>query len=309
MKIVTLTMNPAFDVHCSAESFSAGRENIASVSSRTAGGKGVNISKALLSAGVDNTALIVTGAENADEFLADVRRCGVRVSEIRTEGRIRENITLHVPGEKETRLSFKGFPCTDRNAETVQKSLMSLLAEGDILTVTGRVPDGVSVSAVKRMILALREKGIKTVIDSRSFSLADILECRPFLIKPNEEELPLYIDETKDSLINGLCGLYEKGVENVMVSLGEKGGILVCRKGAFEAVPPKICVQSTVGAGDSMIAGFLAAYTAGEEPERCLVKGVAFGTAACITEGTAAPDAEEAKKIEKETKLEIKRCF
>ena len=300
MKIVTLTLNPAYDVHCEAQSFEARQENIAAVTSRMAGGKGINISRALNSAGVSNTALAVLGQENAAEFRAELKETGVELLEIPVQGRIRENITLHVAGQPETRLSFTGFSAEDTLMEQVKSALLGLVGAGDMVTMTGRITDGVQIGTVKKLLLELGARGVRYVIDSRSFSLQDLLDCRPYLIKPNEEEIASYLGRPVDTLSEALenaKGLHEAGIENVLLSHGAQGALLVCPEGAFRAVPPKIVPVSTVGAGDSSIAGFLAAAAEGKPAEQCLRRAVAFGTAACLTEGTNPPTREDAERI------------
>lgn len=302
MNIITLTLNPAFDVHCTAEIFAAGHENIAKIISRDAGGKGINISRALINNGVESTAFAVLGDENGREFCDMLTADGLSVNFVTLPGRIRENITVHTKNAAETRLSFTGFSADDSVITKIEEKLESCLVCGDILTVTGRITDGVSVESVKKMILALKEKGVKIVIDSRSFSLDDIIECAPFLIKPNEEEISEYLkrDVTEFAdIVSQAEKLNKAGIENVMVSLGKKGALLVCRDGVFTALPPEIRAVSTVGAGDSSIAGFIAAFSNGNDFCECLATAVSFGTAACLENGTRPPTAENIEKIRK----------
>ena len=109
MKITTLTLNPAFDLHCYADAFLPQRENIFEITARDAGGKGVNVSRALKANSVENAAVCIVGSENGEEFLASLRAEGLTVRAVKAAGRIRENITLHEKEKAETRISFKGF--------------------------------------------------------------------------------------------------------------------------------------------------------------------------------------------------------
>lgn len=300
MKTITLTLNPAFDVHCSAETFAAERESIAVISQRIAAGKGINISRAMQKNGTDNVALAILGQDNAAEFRAQLQEDGITLCEIPVPGRIRENITLHVPGQKETRLSFVGFAADDALLAQVGEALGKLAEPGDLVTMTGRLAAGMSVAAVKQLLQELSERGVRIVIDSKSFSLGDMLACSPYLIKPNEEEISEYLGREVRSfaeVTEQAKVLYEKGIANVMVSLGEQGALLVCGEGVFTAVPPEITPVSTVGAGDSAIAGFLAAAGSGASAEDCLREAVAYGTAACLTEGTNPPEPADIARI------------
>ena len=115
MKIITITLNPAFDVHCSAEHFEACHENLATITEREAGGKGVNISRALTMNGVDNLALLAVGDANGADFCRELDKDGMTYEAIELKGRIRENITIHTKDAPETRLSFTGFATDERN--------------------------------------------------------------------------------------------------------------------------------------------------------------------------------------------------
>lgn len=308
MKIVTLTLNPAFDLHCSMQSLAVGHENRADIISLDAGGKGINIARALAVASADYTALVVVGNENGKEFCESLAKDGLCYQAISTDGRIRENITLHPENAPETRISFSGFAVTGELLNRVEKEIDALCEPGSIVTLTGSNPPGLPIEDVKAFVKQLADKQISVVIDSRSFALADIIECAPFLIKPNEEEISAYLGRE----ISDFAGAKEaanewldQGVQNVMISLGEKGAMLVCREGAFVADAPKICVVSTVGAGDSSIAGFLSAKAQGKSALDCLKTAVAFGTAACLKAGTQAPDQKDIQRFSGE--IEVKR--
>ncbi|MBQ8311494.1 MAG: 1-phosphofructokinase family hexose kinase [Clostridia bacterium] len=307
MTIITLTLNPAFDVHCHVRDFKPYRENLATVISRDAGGKGVNISRALTKNGVDNTALVVLGEENAADFQRALAADGMTWREITVSGRIRENITVHTDTAEETRISFAGFETDTNLLERVRESLAEIDLSQCVLTLTGRIPDGLPMDDIKRFLVELHAHGTRIVIDSKSFSLDDLIECRPWLIKPNEDEIADYIGRencTVAELTDTARGLYRAGVENVMISLGGKGAMLVCAEGLFVATPPTVEPLSTIGAGDSSIAGFLAAKKMGKDAAECLRTAVAYGTAACLTVGTKPPCAEDVTRILKEI-----RCF
>ena len=290
MKIITITLNPAFDVHCSAEHFEACHENLATITEREAGGKGVNISRALTMNGVDNLALLAVGDANGADFCRELDKDGMTYEAIELEGRIRENITIHTKDAPETRLSFTGFATDESLLAKFEEKLLPMLESGDIVTFTGSVPSGISMAAVKGFIAKIKNTGAKVVIDSRSFKKDDLIETKPWLIKPNE------IDSF-ESVMDGAMALYESGIENVMISLGSKGALLVCADGAFIAHPPKIKAISTIGAGDSSIGGFLAAAAAGKGSDEMIKTAVSFGSAACMSAGTRPPMPADVAKI------------
>jgi len=300
MKIITLTLNPAFDVHCHVDDFRLSHEHLATVISRDAGGKGVNISRALTKNGVENLALVVLGEENAADFRKGLETDGMSWCELVVPGRIRENITVHTDTAAETRISFAGFEMDGDLLARVAEVLSDVALSDCVVTFTGRVPDGIPMEDVKRFLRDLRTHGARIVIDSKSFSLADLIECRPWLIKPNEEEIAAYLGRSVDSfaaLADSAIELHRAGIANVMISLGGKGAMLACAEGTLVATPPSIAPVSTIGAGDSSIAGFLAASKEGADARACLCRAVAYGTAACLTEGTQPPRAEDVARI------------
>ncbi len=300
--ITTLTLNPAFDLHVAIGEFRVGRENLASSVARDIGGKGINISRALSENSVENTALVVLGEENADEFRSGLRQEKLDFIELLCPGRIRENITIHPDSGDETRLSFKGFTCDDTLLSKVEALLGA--SSGDIVTFTGSLPGGVSSEAAEKLLTSLRERGVRVVIDSKSISLEAIRRIKPWLIKPNAEEIEVYLGKLdSDGLESAARELHEAGVENVMISLGADGALLVCEDGSFRAKPPKLDAVSTIGAGDSSIAGFIAATVAGKSAKESLTEAIAWGSAACLREGTNPPLADDIEKIKREVNL------
>ncbi len=300
MNIVTLTLNPAFDIHCTVENFAPYHENLAHITAHEAGGKGVNISRALSANGVENLCFVVLGEENGDSFSKRLLADGMTYRSLTVAGRIRENITVHTEGADETRISFSGFPTDESLLERVRDALSGEIGEGSLVTFTGRVPEGIPMRAVKDLLKEWQRKGAKLVIDSRSFTLNDLLEMKPWLIKPNEEEISAYLERSiKDfsEVVSAARALFRKGIENVMISLGAKGALLVCAEGAFVATPPSMEARSTIGAGDSSIGGFLAAAKVGMSGENMLRTAVAYGSAACMTEGTRPPQKTDVERL------------
>lgn len=298
MKIYTLTLSPAYDVHAVSEKILACHENLATVRSREAGGKGVNISRALHNYAVPNTAVVVLGTENYGDFERSLAQDGLECILFKQAGRIRENLTIHCADGPETRISFTGF-CVDAGVLDSIRSTMKV--DGDtIVTFTGRAPEGISLNVVKAFLKDLQAQGAKIVLDSRSFGVEDIYEVKPWLTKPNQEEISMFFDcpvETMEAALEKAKIFAANGVENAMISLGQHGALLVVGQHAYVALPPKINAVSTVGAGDSSIAGFLAATLAGKSPGECLRTAVAFGTAACLTEGTLPPQKADVERI------------
>jgi 1-phosphofructokinase family hexose kinase len=181
------------------------------------------------------------------------------------------------------------------------------VSEGSIVTFTGSVPRGVSVEDVKGMLAELKKEGAKIVVDSRSFSYEDLIELKPWLIKPNRVEATKYLGKpvrTVETAVEMAKKFFENGVENAVVSLGGGGAVLVCKEGVYWANAPKCAVVSTIGAGDSLLAGFIHGSENGQSIEDTLRLAVACGSAACLTEGTRPPVKETIDEIFNEITVE-----
>lgn len=298
MKIYTITLNPAYDVHANAEHFAAFHENLAHITSREAGGKGVNLSRALKNGGTENTAVIVLGKDNCAEFTAELEAAGLTTLLLEKPGRIRENLTIHCADAPETRISFSGFAVDDSILSEV--SALMDVDEDTVITFTGRVASGMSMDKVKAFLKQLQDKGAKIVLDSKSFSLEDIFQVQPWLIKPNQEEISEYLGceiHTIQEAAEKARIFARHKVTNVMVSLGEQGALLLHGGKCHVATPPVINAVSTIGAGDSSLAGFIAAAQKGEDAVLCLKNAITYGTAACLTEGSLPPTAADIAAI------------
>ena len=297
MKIITLTLGPAFDMHCHADKLVLDHENLAFMDLCQAGGKGVNISRALVHNGTENLALLVLGQENAAGFTQNLDADGVTYDAITVPGRIRENITIHT-GNTETRISFPGFRVAADVLPQVEEKLLALVDENTVVTMTGRAAEGMAVADVSAMLRKCADQGARIVVDSRSFSLQDLKDLKPWLIKPNQEEISAYLGREISNLEQTLAeakALHADGIANVMISMGGDGALLVCDEGTFIAVPPKVEVKSTIGAGDSSIAGFVACPSV--LPEDRLRWAVAYGSAACMAEGTLPPEPADVRML------------
>ncbi len=305
-KIITLTLNPAFDLHCKVRDFELRSECYAEMLSVDAGGKGINVSRALKVNGTESLAIVVVGAENAMEFCKALNRDNLHYEEIWAEGRIRQNLTLHEEDNYETRISFNGFECDTGILRKVKNRVE--ITEDCVVTFTGSVPQGVGVEEVKELLAEFKKEGAKIVIDSRSFSYEDLIDLKPWLIKPNRVEATKYLGKPVSDVETGIEmaeKFYQGGVENAVVSLGGGGAVLVCDEGTYWANAPKCGVISTIGAGDSLLAGFIHGNTKEFSIEDTLRLAVACGSAACLTDGTRPP--EKSKIDEIFNQIEVKK--
>lgn len=297
-QIKTVTLNPAFDLHYYMESFEAKRENYVQSVLCDAGGKGVNISRALSVNGTYNTAYLILGEENGAAFEAQLRRDRLNFVPLYTEGRIRENVTLHPAHDKETRISLDTFSVSPKMLDRMSEALHQGSNEDCLLAFAGRLPRGIEKDRAIAFLKSQIQSGAKVIVDSNSLSPEDLQEIRPWFIKPNEQEIEAFlgrsVTDARDAA-HAAKELVEKGVaEEVMISLGGDGaawsdGLRML----ILAVPRLEHPASTIGAGDSTLAGLLAATAKGADAKEALRTAVAYGTAACMTPGTLPPRPED----------------
>ena len=199
-KIITVTLNPAFDLHYTLSHFQTERENYVESVASDAGGKGINVSRALTENGIENTAYVVLGRENSASFEASLQRDEINYIPFYTEGRIRENLTIHPTDAKETRISLDNFSIDANLLNYLSSRLSRELDEDTLVSFSGRLPRGVEKAKVVAFLRGIISSGAKLVIDSNSFSTEDLKSIRPWLIKPNEQEISAFLGrEIKDA--------------------------------------------------------------------------------------------------------------
>lgn len=300
--IYTVTLNPAFDLHYQMEHFEAQKENYVSGILCDAGGKGINISRALHVNGTDSTAFVILGDENGASFEAQLRRDGLHYEPIRTAGRIRENITLHPSDSKETRISLDTFCVEPQILAQLERAMLTAVQPGDLVAFAGRNPKGLEKPAVIAFLKRLIGHGARVIVDSNSFTPEDLIEIRPWLIKPNEQEIVSFLGtpvQNATEAARAAGELVHRGVaEEVMISMGGDGAVWSNGTDSLILSVPRLAHPvSTIGAGDSTLAGVLHATARGCDRETVLRTAVSFGTAACMTAGTLPPRAEDVATV------------
>lgn len=306
MKIITITLNPAFDLHYDMNHFSLYKENYVDRILIAAGGKGINISRALSKNGIDNIAYIVLGEANASDFVSKLRMDELNFKELYCSGRIRENITIHTPGVQETRISVDNFSLSSDILNQLLDELKLVVDKDTIVSFSGRIPKGLSIDCVLNFLMELRKLGCLLAIDSNSFTIKELLYIKPWLIKPNEQEIQGLIGEQIETVEQARIAavkIHDMGIENVIISMGGEGAGVATADFSCVIKIPSIVPVSTIGAGDSMLAGFIGAYAQDNSIEECLKNSVSFGTAACLTEGTEPPRPEDVKWVKQEVQI------
>lgn len=300
MRIITVTLNPAFDVHCTGKELTLYHENFVKTAKVDAGGKGINLSRALIANEIANETVVLVGKENGDAYQNALMADGLTVVSVVTEGRIRENITIHEAGLPETRISFDGFSCSASILQEVARRI-GKVDENTVIAFTGSAAEGIDPDSILAFLGVFQSQGAKIIIDSRSIPFPKLMAFQPWLIKPNQEEAAIYagrnVEKPEDAL-SIAREFQQAGIDNVLLTLGGDGAVLACKEGVFRATVPAVDARSTIGAGDSTIAGFIAGTIGGLNTEDVLKRAVAYGTAACMQEGTLPPDKDDIQNIE-----------
>lgn len=298
--IYTITFNPALDYIMTVESFDKGIVNRSKSEKILPGGKGINVSLVLSNLGVDNTALgFIAGftGKNIEDIL---RSRGCRTDFVALKDGL-SRINVKVMGESETEINGNGPRISEDDVKRLYDKL-DKLTEEDVLVLAGSVPSSLSVDIYSEIISYVWDKGAKVVVDATGDLLVKCLKYKPFLIKPNNFELEQIFNiklTSRENIVKCAYKLKEMGAINVLVSMGAEGAILVDEFGkCYELKAPEGKVINSVGAGDSMVAGFLAGFYEKNNYEYAFKLSVATGSASAFSEELATRD--EAIKIYKE---------
>lgn len=283
--IYTVTCNPALDLAVRLDGLTVGGLNRTAGATLVAGGKGVNVSRVLGELGERNVALGFVAGSNGVMLESALQQMGVVTEFIHLpEGQTRINVKLY--GENETELNAPGPAVSHQQTEGLLSAL-SRLKDDDLLCLCGSLPPGMDVDSYARMLAA---SGVRAIVDTAGEALLRALGEKPWLVKPNREELAALVGRelpTLPDVIEAAQWLREKGARNVLVSLGGDGALLCAEGKRLYQPAPQGEVIGTVGAGDSLVAGFAAGWQRYRDRAQALRLGVACGSATACTEGLA----------------------
>ena len=298
--IVTLTLNPSVDRTVEVEALDRG-EVIRALRVRVdPGGKGINVSRALAAQGLATCAVITCGGAEGEHLLALLREAGIDVGPVPIVGSIRSHITVVEPDGTTTKFNEPGAPLTEDEQAAVLTAVKTVLApaNGDRppatwLVASGSLPPGAPVSLYADLIREVSGSGTRVVVDTSGPALEAVLAAGPTLVKPNREELAAATGRrlaTIDDVVEAANRLRERGAGSVLASLGPDGAVLVDADGAVHGRTPAAVPVSSVGAGDAMLAGFLAVGGTGAA---ALTEALAWGAAAVLQPGSGMPSPDD----------------
>lgn len=304
--IYTVTFNPAIDYVVWLDRLEPGSINRARQELIQFGGKGINVSVVLGNLGVDNRALGFLAGFTGQAVEQGLAQMGVQTDFIHLEAGV-TRINVKIKGGEETELNGRG-PDISQAALGQLFEKLDGLAGPDVLVLAGSIPASLPSDVYEQIMARLDGKGVRVVVDAEGELLSKVLRYRPFLIKPNNLELGGIFGRelhTQEEIRACAAALQERGARNVLVSMAGDGAILLDEQGGFHQIAaPQGTVRNSVGAGDSMVAGFLAGYLQSGSFEQALRMGAATGSATAFSDGLATREMVEGLLRQMEGKRE-----
>ena len=293
--ICTVTFNPSLDYIVSVDDFKLGRTNRTDSEYLLPGGKGINVSTVLRNLGIANTALGFVAGFTGTEVVKRLEALGVTSGFIWIEeGFTRINLKLKsIDG---TEINGQGPVIGEEKVQMLMEQLRGL-GEGDVLFLSGSIPSSMPDDAYQKIMELLDGKGVRIVVDATKDLLMNVLPYHPFLIKPNNYELGEIFGvelTTREEVVPYGKKLQEMGAQNVLISMAGEGAVLIAADGrVFDAPAPKGTLVNGVGAGDSMVAGFMAGWMQQQDYEHAFYMGLAAGSASAFSVNLATKEEVE----------------
>ncbi|MGX1984078.1 tagatose 6-phosphate kinase [Thermolongibacillus altinsuensis] len=288
--ILTITLNPSVDINYKLDSLHLNEVNRCYRVIKTAGGKGLNVTRVIQLAGENVCATGFLGGTTG-EFIENVlNENNINHQFIKIQGETRHCIAILHNG-KQTEILEAGPCITEEEASTFIENYKNIINNVDVVVASGSLPIGLDSSFYQKLINIANEKGKKFILDTSGEALGEGLKANPYLIKPNKDELSKLLNIEKITTIQdvkeAINYLKEQfDIEYIIVSLGEKGAVGFHGGKFYIATPPKVRAVNPVGSGDSMVAGFAIAIARNLDPIETLKYGCAFGTLNAIEEKT-----------------------
>ena len=287
--IYTVTFNPSLDYIVTVKDFTLGQVNRTCEEIMFPGGKGINVSIVLKNLGMDSTILGFTAGFTGKEIQRRVLEMGCKEELIPISNGL-SRINLKLRSNEESEINGMG-PVIDQNAIDALYRKLDTLTSDDVLVLAGSIPSSMPDTIYMDIMKFLQEKGVMIAVDATKDLLVNVLPYHPFLIKPNNHELGEIFHVTitdQDDVVTYAKKLQEKGARNVLVSMAGDGAVLVAEDGTiYKSEAPKGKVVNSVGAGDSMVAGFLYGYLTSGDYKTAFKTGISSGSASAFSENLA----------------------
>lgn len=291
--IYTVTFNPSLDYIVTVDHLKLGAVNRTNQEIMNPGGKGINVSLVLHNLGYDSTALGFCAGFTGQEIVRLMEEQGI-VSDFIEVGEGLSRINVKVRSEEESEINGMGPAIHDTDIKKLYAQL-DRLQDGDTLVLAGSIPSVMPETMYRDIMEHLSGKNLQIVVDATKDLLRNVLEFHPFLIKPNNHELGEIYGvtlNTREEVVPYARRLQDEGARNVLISMAGEGAVLLAEDGTvYQSEAPQGTVKNSVGAGDSMVAGFIAGYLSSRDYDHAFYMGVCTGSASAFSDGMATKEA------------------
>lgn len=290
--VYTITFNPSIDYVMNLDSFDVGMVNRSSAEKVLPGGKGINVSVVLNNLGIETTALGFIAGFTGDEIQNRLKQMGCNTDFVVLDNGI-SRINVKLKSDVESEINGQG-PVINENAIGQLYAKLDNICDADVLVLAGSIPNSISDSVYEDILKRISHKNIKVVVDATGELLLNVLKYKPFLIKPNNFEMEEMFNTKitcEDELVDYGKKLQQMGARNVLISRAADGAILLTEDGNVYVEPALTGkVVNSVGAGDSMVAGFVAGILEKNNMQYALRLGICAGSASAFSENLATKD-------------------
>lgn len=289
--ICTVTLNPAYDKTVEVQDLIPHEVNTILDVRFDPGGKGINVSRVLREMEHPTMALGIIGGDTGLFIRNHLESRDIPTGFVEIDQPTRTNLTvIDIDDPPATELNEPGPVVDERIILDVEKSILDSLYQSKFFVFAGSLPRGCPADTYCRLIDLVRRRGAIAILDTRDQALMEGVKAKPYMIKPNQSEASTLLGrkiETLEDTAHACRDFIKQGIKIAIISLGKEGAVMSCEEGTFKASPPKVKVESAVGAGDSLVAGVCMGLEKKMPIEDCLRLGVAAGTATATTPGTA----------------------
>ncbi|MCY7492935.1 1-phosphofructokinase [Bacillus safensis] len=284
--IYTCTLNPAIDLYIALKEMRANAVNRTEDEDYQPNGKGVNVSIMLKKYGFTSTALGFIAGFSGSYIEQSLKDLSIQTDFISVEGITRINVFINTT--EEYKLVNQG-PAIEEKALHAFREKIAAIPQGGILIMSGSLPKGVPDSIFSEVAAICHQQEVKFILDTSSAAVLETLQYKPYLLKPNEEEIAAFFGKThplsEKELIHSGEKLIEMGAEQVLISRGREGALFITKDAVFKGNAPTGTVVNTACSGDAMLAAFLSKHLEGHSPEECLRYGIATGASTAFSKG------------------------
>lgn len=305
--ITTVTLNPAVDRTVYISKLNPNDTNRVLRAETDAGGKGINCSRMLQRLGAETRALALFGGKSGDFIQAVLAKEGIPVDAVPIRRETRTSIAIEESADTPpTTLNERGGPIDHDELVALFEKAKDAARQSSFMVFGGSVPVGINQDVYRVLIQIAVAGGAKAVLDADGEALSEGIKARPFMIKPNLDEAERFLKtefKSKADVARAAHGIGEMGIELVVISLGKQGAIACYQGELYDAVPPEVKVISTIGSGDSMIAGIVCAVESGMGIEDALRLGSAAGAATAMSSGTDIGEKSAVEELAPQVKI------